>query len=42
MPRSNAALSLDAALIQPVIDAAAKYKAIAAPFDAKTMIDEGA
>jgi hypothetical protein len=31
--------ALDPALIEPVIDAAVKYKAIAAAFDARAMID---
>lgn len=39
MPRATAGTVLDPALVQPVIDAAVKYKAIAAPFDARTMID---
>jgi NitT/TauT family transport system substrate-binding protein len=36
--RSSIALSLDPANIQPLIDAAAKYKVIAAPFPAREMM----
>jgi hypothetical protein len=32
-------LSVDPKLIQPLIDAAAKYKAIPASFDARDLID---
>ncbi|HYZ16824.1 MAG TPA: ABC transporter substrate-binding protein [Candidatus Acidoferrum sp.] len=38
MARTEAATSLDPALIQPVIDAAAHYKDIPAPFDARQLI----
>lgn len=38
MVRAESALVLDPKQIQPVIDAAAKYKLIAAPFDARDMI----
>ncbi|HYZ15738.1 MAG TPA: ABC transporter substrate-binding protein [Candidatus Acidoferrum sp.] len=41
MPRATAGTVLDPALVQPVIDAAVKYKAIAATFDARGMIDPG-
>lgn len=37
--RVTAGLALEPKLIQPVIDAAAKYKMIPAPFDARDMID---
>ena len=39
MPRVKSALSVDPKLIQPLIDAAAKYKAIPASFDARDLID---
>ena len=39
MPRVRAALSVDTKLIQPLIDACAKYKAIPASFDARELID---
>jgi NitT/TauT family transport system substrate-binding protein len=39
MPRVRAALSVDPKLIQPMIDACAKYKAIPASFDARDLID---
>ncbi|MBV9439928.1 MAG: ABC transporter substrate-binding protein, partial [Candidatus Eremiobacteraeota bacterium] len=38
MPRTQAATSLDPALVQPVIDAAARYKDIPSRFDAKELI----
>jgi NitT/TauT family transport system substrate-binding protein len=38
MARTEAATSNDPALIQPVIDAAAHYKGISAPFDARQLI----
>ncbi len=38
MVRAQGATVLDPAMIQPVIDAAATYKLIAAPFDAREMI----
>jgi NitT/TauT family transport system substrate-binding protein len=38
MTRTVAGTSLDPKLIQPLIDIAARYKVIAAPFDARTMI----
>lgn len=38
LPRSTTALSLNPADIQPMIDAAAKYKVIAAPFPAREII----
>jgi NitT/TauT family transport system substrate-binding protein len=41
MPRATAGTVLDPVLVQPVIDAAVKYKAIAAAFDARTMVDAG-
>ncbi len=37
--RVTAALTLDPKLLQPVIEASAKYKTIPAPFDARDMID---
>jgi NitT/TauT family transport system substrate-binding protein len=40
MTRTIAGSSLDPKLMQPVIDAAARYKLIPAPFDAQTMIYE--
>lgn len=39
MPRTLAGTGLDPALVQPVIDLAARYKAIPAAFDARAMID---
>jgi len=39
MPRVKSALSVDPKLIQPLIDVAAKYKAIPASFDARELID---
>lgn len=39
MPRTLAGVSLEPALLQPVIDAAVRYKAIAAGFDAHALID---
>jgi ABC-type nitrate/sulfonate/bicarbonate transport system substrate-binding protein len=39
MPRVKAALTVDPKLIQPLIDACAKYKAIPASFDARELID---
>jgi NitT/TauT family transport system substrate-binding protein len=42
MPRATTGGPLDAKLLQPAIDAAFRYGAIAAPFDAKTMILAGA
>ncbi len=38
MPRTEAGTSLDVALIQPVIDAAARFKDIPARFDAKELV----
>jgi ABC-type nitrate/sulfonate/bicarbonate transport system substrate-binding protein len=37
--RSTAGTALDPKQVQPVIDAAAKYGAIAVPFDARELID---
>jgi len=42
MPPVGAARQLESRLIQPLIDAALKYKSIAAPFPAKEMIDPNA
>jgi ABC-type nitrate/sulfonate/bicarbonate transport system substrate-binding protein len=39
MPRVKASLTVDQKLIQPLIDACAKYKAIPASFDARDLID---
>jgi ABC-type nitrate/sulfonate/bicarbonate transport system substrate-binding protein len=39
MTRVTLGTSLDPQMIQPVIDAMAKFKAIPAPFDAREMID---
>jgi hypothetical protein len=39
MTRATYGTSLDPALIQPVIEAAAKFKLIPAPFDARELID---
>jgi hypothetical protein len=39
MPRVKSALTVDPKLIQPLIDACAKYKAIPASFDARELID---
>lgn len=39
MPRATAGTVLEPALLQPVVDAAVKYKAIATAFDARTLID---
>lgn len=41
MTRAQMGTTLDPKLIQPVIDACARYKVIAAPFDANTMIASG-
>ena len=41
MPRVRSALTVDPKLLQPLIDACAKYKAIPAPFDARELIDPG-
>jgi NitT/TauT family transport system substrate-binding protein len=41
MPRVRSALSVDPKLIQPLIDACAKYKAIPTSFDARELIDSG-
>ena len=38
MTRVVQGTSLDVALLQPVIDASARYKAIPAPFDAKELL----
>ncbi len=39
MPRATAGTVLEPALLQPVVDAAVKYKAISTAFDARTLID---
>lgn len=39
MPRVKSALTVDTKLIQPLIDACAKYKVIPASFDARELID---
>jgi NitT/TauT family transport system substrate-binding protein len=41
MPRTIAPTALDPALVQPLIDAAARYGAIPSTFDARTLIDAG-